>query len=84
MNILIMDLLGPTIYEVFKDHGKCFDLQTVCSYGIQMIRAIKDVHINGIVHRDVKPKNMCVSLNKTKSSNSLVPDLYLIDFGISK
>ena len=81
MNILIMDLLGPSIYEMFKASGKCFDTNTVCSYGIQMVKALKDVHECGIVHRDIKPKNMCVSI---KSPTNGLPDLNLIDFGISK
>ena len=46
-----------------------------------MVGAIKDVHFMGYIHRDIKPKNMCIVNNLT---NDDVPLLKLIDFGISK
>jgi len=46
-----------------------------------MVKAIKDVHASGIVHRDIKPRNICISTNQNENG---VTDLKLIDFGIAK
>jgi serine/threonine protein kinase len=45
-----------------------------------MIGAIKDLHFMGYIHRDIKPKNMCIVNNPIDE----LPMLKLIDFGISK
>ena len=68
-----MDYLGQTIHSLLKGNGGRLDIITTCNYGIELIKAIKDVHSHGIIHRDIKPNNICVNGK----------DLYLIDFGVS-
>ena len=46
--------------------------------GIEMITAIQYVHERGIIHRDIKPDNMCLSLNSSKSNK-----IFLVDFGLA-
>jgi serine/threonine protein kinase len=46
-----------------------------------MVKAIRDIHFMGYIHRDIKPKNMCVMYDQ---DDEAVPRLKLIDFGISK
>ena len=41
-----------------------------------MIKSIRDMHKSGLLHRDLKPKNICVKQNNPK-------ELIMIDFGIS-
>lgn len=77
-NYLIIELLGHSIehYRVLCDGT--FNLQTVLVLGLQMIKRIECVHNMGIIHRDVKPDNFLMGIEKNSHT------LYLIDFGLSK
>ena len=43
-NILIQELLGYSLEEIFNNLGKKFSLKTVCNIGIQLIKRIRHVH----------------------------------------
>ena len=60
-----------------KEH---FDLKTVLSLGMQMIRRIECIHNENIIHRDIKPDNFVMGKKGEKKENLL----YIIDFGLSK
>lgn len=74
---LVMDLLGRTLEDTLKIHGK-LSLRVVILIGIQMIQRIKDLHKNGIIHRDIKPENFIFGKNQDKSL------LHIVDFGLAK
>ena len=44
----------------------------------QSLERLKLIHERGIIHRDMKPENLCIGY-KGKEKN-----IYLIDFGLSK
>ena len=44
----------------------------------QSLERLKEIHEKGIIHRDMKPENLCIGY-KGKEKN-----IYLIDFGLSK
>lgn len=77
-NILVTELLGPTLEELLGICKKQFSLKTVLMIADQMIRRIETFHGKHHVHRDVKPENFLIGLGKASST------LYLIDFGLSK
>lgn len=75
--VLVMDLLGKSLEETWKDCGGQFSLKTVLMIGIQMLRRMQLVHHKGFIHRDVKPDNMIIG--RTDRDR-----IYLVDFGVTK
>ena len=56
-NIMVMELLGKSLEDLFQKSKKHFSLHTVCMIGIQMLERIKFIHNKHIIHRDIKPDN---------------------------
>lgn len=77
-NILIMELLGKSLENIFDENQREFNLSTILKLGIDMINIIERFHSKGFIHRDIKPNNFL--FNNTKPYNTL----YLMDFGLSK
>jgi|TARA_Y100000992_G_scaffold299504_1_gene266404 serine/threonine protein kinase len=73
---VVFELLGVTLSS-YIERLKKFSLKTTIVLGIQMIERIKSIHVNGILHRDIKPDNFIMGRNDTHI-------LYIIDFGLSK
>ena len=77
-NILVQELLGRSLEEIFNSCGKKFSLKTVCVLGIEMLKRIKFVHSRHHIHRDIKPDNFMTGINENDNK------IYIIDFGLAK
>lgn len=73
-----MDLLGPSLEDLFTLCNKKFSLKTTLMVGIQMIELIKYIHMKGILHRDIKPDNFLIGSKKKAYK------VFIIDFGLAK
>jgi serine/threonine protein kinase len=77
-NVLVVDLLGPSLEDMFNFCGRKFTVKTVCEVGLQMLELIEQVHERGVMHRDIKPDNFLLGLG------SAADQLHIIDFGLAK
>ncbi|AET05228.2 putative protein kinase CK1-CK1 family [Medicago truncatula] len=77
-NVLAIDLLGPSLEDLFVYCGRKFSLKTVLMLADQMITRIEYVHSKGYLHRDIKPDNFLMGLGRKANQ------VYIIDFGLAK
>ena len=75
-NILVMELLGKSL-GYYQKQLRNFSLKTVCMIGDQVLSLLEYIHDHHIVHRDIKPDNLCMGLNHSKF-------VYIVDFGLAK
>eukprot|EP00477_Mikrocytos_mackini_P000416 GAHX01000441.1.p1 GENE.GAHX01000441.1~~GAHX01000441.1.p1 ORF type:complete len:614 (-),score=106.84 GAHX01000441.1:1710-3551(-) len=86
-NILVLELLGPNLEDVFNLVGRKFSTKTTFMLALQFLGALELLHGAGLVHRDLKPANFLLArprTNKTKVYNEGVPAVYCIDLGLCR
>uniref|UniRef100_A0A183DRZ1 non-specific serine/threonine protein kinase n=1 Tax=Gongylonema pulchrum TaxID=637853 RepID=A0A183DRZ1_9BILA len=82
-NVLVMDLLGPSLEDLFNFCSRRFTMKTVLMLADQMIGRIEYIHVKNFIHRDIKaslqfPDNFMMGIGRHCNK------LFLIDFGLAK
>ncbi|AQK53696.1 putative casein kinase family protein [Zea mays] len=77
-NVMVIDLLGPSLEDVFNQCNRKFSLKTVLMLADQMITRVEYMHTRGFLHRDIKPDNFLVGLGRKANQ------VYIIDYGLAK
>ncbi|EXB38871.1 Casein kinase I isoform delta-like protein [Morus notabilis] len=77
-NVLVMDLLGPSLEDLFNFCSRKLSLKSVLMLADQMINRVEFVHSKSFLHRDIKPDNFLMGLGRRANQ------VYIIDFGLAK
>ncbi|KAG1717835.1 kinase-like domain-containing protein [Suillus occidentalis] len=75
---LVLDLLGPSLHDLFLAHNQKFSLHTVVNLGDQLLSCLKYIHSHNYIHGDIKPQNVLVGLGQLRHT------AFIINFGIAK
>jgi len=77
-NVMVIDLLGPSLQDLFVYCGHKFTVKTTVLLVDQMLSIIEFFHKKQYLHRDVKPDNFLMGVgNKAKQ-------VFVIDLGLTK
>ncbi|PWA35278.1 protein kinase-like domain, Mitogen-activated protein (MAP) kinase kinase kinase Ssk2/Ssk22 [Artemisia annua] len=77
-NVMVIDLLGPSLEDLFNYCNRKFSLKTVLMLADQLINRVEYMHARSFLHRDLKPDNFLMGLGRKANQ------VYIIDFGLAK
>ncbi|KAF7061414.1 hypothetical protein CFC21_068109 [Triticum aestivum] len=77
--ILVMDMLGPSLWDVWNSMGQAMSSHMVACIAVESISILEKLHSKGFVHGDVKPENFLLGQPGSPDEKKL----FLIDLGLA-
>ncbi|WEW61566.1 Casein kinase I isoform epsilon [Emydomyces testavorans] len=77
-HVMVFELLGPNLEDLFNYCGRHFSLRTVLMLADQLIHRFQYIHSKGYIHQDVKPENLL--MGRGKQGNIV----YITDIGLAE
>jgi len=77
-NVMVMDLLGKSLEDLFNECGRRFTLKTVLMIAEQLLMRLEYIHTRCYIHRDIKPDNFLMGRGNRQKV------VFIIDFGLAK
>ncbi|NP_001311193.1 casein kinase I [Zea mays] len=77
--IMVMDILGPSLWDVWNNNSHSMSVEMVACIGIEAISILEKMHSKGYVHGDVKPENFLLGPPGTPEEKKL----FLVDLGLA-
>jgi serine/threonine protein kinase len=74
---IVIQLLGQSLEDKFIESGRKFPFEDFLNYARQMIMILEGIHERGVIHRDLKPRQVLIGPESNRSA------VFIIDFGIS-
>jgi serine/threonine protein kinase len=74
---MALELLGPSLDDLFQYCCCKFSLRTVLLIADQLICRLQYIHSKDVIHRDIKPSNFVMGTGKNGNC------IYVIDLGIA-
>lgn len=75
---LVLDLLGPSLHDLFLANNQKFSLHAVTNLGGQQLSRLEYIHSDNYIHGDIKPQNILVGLG------NLSQPFFMVDFGVAR